>query len=154
MSLHIPRRSLPIAAAGILLVALALTPPATAAPTAQAPAAAGKPSCANTVRLVCAEVDDYDAAFNGQYVGHDEPSLLFYSDQAGAGNSMQYQLTLPRDPAPNPIAGRSYNFMLHPALWLGMAVCDTQSYPQQVSTCAPDSDANITTSLAKHPGTA
>ena len=35
-----------------------------------------------------------------------------------------------------------------------MALCDTQSYPLQVSSCKPDSDSNITSSLAQHPGTA
>jgi hypothetical protein len=43
-----------------------------------------------------------------------------------------------------------------------MALCDTQSYPEQVSTCTPDSDSNIFTStdptspkfIGSHPGTA
>ncbi len=37
-----------------------------------------------------------------------------------------------------------------------MAVCDTQSYPEQVSTCTPDSDSNIVdpTVSSQHPGTA
>jgi len=52
------------------------------------------------------------------------------------------------------IPGRSWSFQLTPAFWFGMAMCDTQSYPQQVGTCTPDSDTNITSSLAKHPGTA
>ena len=30
--------------------------------------------------------------------GHDEPSLLFYSDANGSGNSSKYNLTLPTDP--------------------------------------------------------
>jgi hypothetical protein len=146
-------RGLPTAAVAALLLAMGTTSSATAAPAAAAPQTA-KPNCANTARLLCAEVDDYDAAFNETYVGHDEPSLLFYSNRPGAGNSMQYELTLPKDPPPVPIPGRSYNFMLRPTFWLGMALCDTQSYPVQVSTCTPDSDANITPSLAKHPGAA
>jgi hypothetical protein len=32
-----------------------------------------------------------------------------------------------------------------------MVMCDTQSFPEQVKTCAPDSDTNIT-SLRKYPG--
>ena len=36
-------------------------------------------------------------SYDGKYVGHDEPSLLFYSDTPGAGNSSIYQLTLPKD---------------------------------------------------------
>ena len=112
---------------------------------------AAKPEC-DDAGLLCAEVEDWQSIFP-YYVGHDEPSNIFYSDTPGSGNRMRYQLTLPSDPAPNPIAGRSYNFMLHPAFWFGMAMCDTQSYPEQVSTCTPDSDSNIT-SLQTHPGTA
>ncbi len=106
-------------------------------------------------RIMCAEVEDYQNTFH-YYVGHDEPSLLFYSDKPGAGNRMRYQLTLPRDPAPDVVPGRSWSFQLTPAFWFGMALCDTQSYPQQVSTCTPDSDSNITsnTNLASHAGTA
>ncbi|TML51582.1 MAG: hypothetical protein E6G21_06980 [Actinobacteria bacterium] len=111
-----------------------------------------KPECDDTFRLLCAEVDDWQSVFS-YYVGHDEPSNIFYSNTPGSGNRMRYQLTLPTDPAPTPIPGRSYNFMLHPAFWFGLAMCDTQSYPEQVSTCAADSDSNIT-SLQTHPGTA
>jgi len=55
---------------------------------------------------------------------------------------MTYHLTLPSDPSPTQ-AGATYNFQLHPAFWFGMAMCDTQSYPEQVSTCPADSDSNI-----------
>jgi hypothetical protein len=144
------RRSMPVALAGAVMLVVGMLSAAQASPAATQPA---KPTCANTSRLACAEVDDYDSAF-GWYVGHDEPSVLFYSHEPGAGNRMQYDLTLPSDPPPNPITGRSYNFMLGPTVWFGMAMCDTQSYPEQVSTCAPDSDANATTSLARHPGAA
>jgi hypothetical protein len=69
---------------------------------------------------------------------------------------MRYQLTLPREPSPKVINGRSWTFELTPAIWFGMALCDTQSYPEQVSTCPPDSDSNITSNanLAHHVGTA
>ena len=52
--------------------------------------------------------------------------------------------------------GKSFNFQLHGALWFGMALCDTQSYPEQVSTCKPDSDSNIVDPAVSpnHPGTA
>jgi hypothetical protein len=102
---------------------------------------------------LCSELDDPYPAFGDTYVGHDEPSILFYSAQPGAGNRMRYRVTLPTDPPPAPITGRSYNFELHPAFWFGMAMCDTQSYPEQRSACTPDSDSNIT-SLQTHPGTA
>ena len=109
--------------------------------------------------ITCSEVWDSEAVFGeGKYIGHDEPSTLFYSNVPGSGNQMRYQLTLPKDPSPsNPtMAGKSFNFELHPAFWFGMAMCDTQSYPEQVSTCSPDSDTNIVDPAIspKHPGTA
>ena len=112
-----------------------------------------KPKCARSAHLLCAEVEDYQHAFH-YYVGHDEPSVLYYSNVPGSGNRMRYQLTLPREPSPKVIAGRSWTFQLTPAIWFGMAMCDTQSYPQQVKTCTPDSNSNITSNLAQHPGTA
>lgn len=107
----------------------------------------------------CTEVQDSEAVFGeGKYVGHDEPSALFYSNKPGSGNSNQWQLTLPRDPSPSAPStpGKSYNFQLHPAFWFGMAMCDTQSFPEQVRTCTPDSDTNIVDPAisARHAGTA
>jgi hypothetical protein len=54
------------------------------------------------------------------------------------------------------LSQKSFNFELHPAFWFGMAMCDTQSYPEQLSTCTPDSDRNIVDPAVspKHPGTA
>jgi hypothetical protein len=113
--------------------------------------------CTNSA--ICTEVLDPEAVFGeGNYVGHDEPSVLFYSNKPGSGNRMRYQLTLPNDPSPtNPLApGKSFNFQLHPAFWFGMAMCDTQSYPEQLSTCTPNSDSNIVDPAVSpnHPGTA
>lgn len=113
-------------------------------------------NCVSNSQL-CTEVADSESVFGENvYVGHDEPSTLFYSNRPGSGNQMRYQLTLPKDPPPTPINGRTYNFQLHPAFFFGMAMCDTQSYPELVSTCAPDSDANIVdpAKSAAHPGTA
>jgi hypothetical protein len=102
---------------------------------------------------VCAA--DPGAVFGSEYIGHDEPALAFYSNVAGAGNHMTYSLRLPRDPSSaNPhMPGKSYQFELNGSFWLGMALCATQSYPEQVSTCTPDSDSNIV-DVAHHPGTA
>lgn len=90
--------------------------------------------------------------------GHDEPSVLFYSKKPGSGNQMRYEITLPSEPPPsNPTTpGKSYSFELYQAFWFGMVVCDTQSYPEQSSTCLPDSDKNIVdpTISPRHPGTA
>ena len=101
----------------------------------------------STGRPTCTEVYDSEAVFGkNAYVGHDEPSTLFYSNVPGSGNRMRYQLTLPKDPSPSlaTTPGVGYNFQLHPAFWFGMAMCDTQSYPEQVTVPAPpDSDINI-----------
>jgi hypothetical protein len=100
-------------------------------------------NCANAAAL-CTEVADSDDVF-GHYVGHDEPSMMFISNQPGSGNHVRYDMTLPTDPsASDPNAtNKSYQFELSGADWLGMALCDTQSYPEQVSTCPADSDRNI-----------
>jgi hypothetical protein len=114
-------------------------------------------NCAESA--VCPEVANYAEAFGANYyVGHDEPAAIFYSDVPGSGNRMRYFITLPKDPpASDPSApGKSFNFELHPASWFGMALCDTQSYPEQVRTCKPDSDSNIVDPAVSpdHPGTA
>src|SRR5262249_34169242 len=107
---------------------------------------------------MCAEVASPADVFGAEYVGHDEPSSVFYSNVAGAGNHMTYSLRLPRDPSPAKPStpGKSYQFELNGTFWLGMALCDTQSYPEQVSTCTPDSDSNIVDPAVSpnHPGTA
>src|SRR3954470_8517985 len=112
----------------------------------------------------CTEVFD-PIGYEGAYTGHDEPSLLFYSHTPGSGNSNFYQLTLPKDPPVAPKtdgSGGTFNFQLHPAFWLGMAMCDSESAPEYTKTCNPDTDKNIFNSsdpnspkyLGKHPGTA
>jgi len=92
---------------------------------------------------MCAEVANPSEVFGPDYVGHDEPSAVFYSSQPGSGNRMSYNVTLPRDPSPADPKSKSYHFELNGAIWFGLALCDTQSYPEQVSTCTPDSDTNI-----------
>jgi hypothetical protein len=83
----------------------------------------------------------------GQYTGHDEPSLLFYSNTAGSGSSQIYKLVLPTDPPQQPLqdgTGATWNFQLHPAFWFGLAMCDTQSAPEfQHTSCPAASDSNI-----------
>src|SRR5437660_8276338 len=109
--------------------------------------------------ITCTEVWDSEAVFGeGRYIGHDEPSNLFYSNTPGSGNQMRYRLILPTDPTPTTPTerGKGFNFELHPAVWFGMAMCDTQSYPGLLSTCTPDSDKNIVDPAVspRHPGTA
>jgi hypothetical protein len=115
---------------------------------------------------LCTEVNK-PVSYNGYSYpsGHDEPSLLFYSSKPGSGNSNLYHLTLPTDPTTPPAAngmGGTWNFMLHPAFWFGMALCDDQSAPSPGKACPADSDKNIYTSsnpnsakyLGNTPGTA
>src|SRR6266851_3440729 len=50
-------------------------------------------------RTNCTEVQNSAEVFGANYyVGHDEPSTLFYSSVPGSGNRMTYRLTLPVDP--------------------------------------------------------
>src|SRR6267378_2459395 len=82
----------------------------------------------------------------GYYSGHDEPSLLFYSDTAGAGNNNVWQIQLPKDPPVRPKddgTGGTWNFQLHPAFWFGMAICESESFPNPGVPCTPNSDTNI-----------
>ena len=108
-----------------------------------------------------------------EYIGHDEPSLLFYSNEPGSGFVNIYRLTLPKD---SPLApkqdgsGGTWNFQLHPTFWFGMAMCDDQSAPNPGGSpsagpnikCTPDSDTNVYDDpnpekrdyIGKHPGSA
>jgi hypothetical protein len=97
--------------------------------------------CGDNVRL-CTEVADAKTAF-GHYVGHDEPSVLFYSDRPGSGNHVEWNLTLPTEPKGAFSDTKAYSAEVTPAYWFGMAMCDSQSYPEQTTTCTPDSDSNI-----------
>jgi hypothetical protein len=149
---------------GSLFIVCATLTAAGAATAAPAPRAVHAANASQHVAIncgesgSCAEVANPHEVFGSYYVGHDEPSNLFYSSVPGSGNNMQYSLTLPRDPAvTNPsMPGKSYQFELNGALWFGMALCATQSYPEQVSTCTPNSDSNIVDPAVSpnHPGTA
>jgi len=89
------------------------------------------------------------------YIGHDEPSTLFYSNKPGAGNNVTYQLVLPKDPPTRPVqdgSGGTWGFQLHPTFWFGMVMCDSQGSPNPDGValtghatvpCKPDSDSNI-----------
>ncbi|HZU75748.1 MAG TPA: hypothetical protein VFA70_03230, partial [Dehalococcoidia bacterium] len=105
----------------------------------------------------CTEVADSVQTF-GHYVGHDEPEVHWFSNTPGAGNRTRFEVVLPTDPSfSNPMApGKSYTTEIDNSVWFGMTVCDTQSYPEQVSWCNPDSDSNIVDPAfsPKHPGAA
>ena len=127
---------------------------------------------ANYNPLNCEEVNSglcpesrWNKNYEGQYFGHDEPALLFYSNEPGSGNSSLYRLTLPKDPPTLPRqdgTGGVSEFQLNVAFWFGMVFCDSQSYPNFTHICQPDTDDNIfddadPTSprwIGHHPGTA
>ncbi len=102
---------------------------------------------------------------HSQYVGQDEPSLVFYSDAPGSGNNLAYLIRLPEDPPPaggQLAPGAVVNSQLFESFWFGMAMCDSQSAPETDTPCVADSDANIYDNpdqaapdyIGKHPGTA
>ena len=134
-----------------VVAALVATPVAVTGGTASQAAASTRASASPHMHINCAyasamctEVQNSYGVF-GHYVGHDEPSALFYSHTPGSGNHMRYTLTLPGGPSarhPNAV-NKSYPFELSGAEWLGMAMCDSQSYPEQVKTCPPDTNRNI-----------
>src|SRR5258708_1533521 len=126
------------------------------------------PTCAEDA-VACTELAQPVAG----YTGHDEPSLLFYSNHGGSGNSDLSRMPLPTDPPTRPVqdgTGGTFNFQLHPAFWFGMAMCDDQSAPNPGGStlagannpCTANSDSNIYTSttvtdpnyIGKHPGVA
>jgi hypothetical protein len=135
-----------------------------------------QPSAHNCARdgSMCTETAN-PVGYDGAYTGHDEPSLLFYSNAAGSGNRLTWRVRLPAEPPtpPNQLAtGGTFNFQLHPTFWLGMVVCDDQSAPNPGGAtvnnvalpnvpCKPDSDANIFDNgtvtdpryIGRHPGT-
>ncbi len=123
-----------------------------------------EPLCEQHPSLCTETVSHVD--YQGKYVGHDEPSLLFYSDRPGSGGSNIYSITLPKDPPTLPVQGTrdggTFNFQLHPAFWFGMAMCDSESSPNFTKVCDPATDANIFDDaspaspkyIGKHPGAA
>jgi hypothetical protein len=158
-------------AAFAVLVVVGAGAPAVSAQTQQpaAPSAAtlhllsgDDPLCSSGSSL-CA--DPYDNPY-GQYVGHDEPSLIYKSGIPGSGNDMTYTVTLPKDPKKQPNAsgagGTTWNFQLRPTFWFGVTLCDTESAPEFTKKCTPDSDSNnlVGTNpaapdyIGKHPGNA
>jgi hypothetical protein len=185
------RRALALLAASVTLVALvAYSASGATRPSNGAAAAKAKPTAplthwCNTNGVTCAEPfqnwEDFpffdrleqQGVKIDEYIGHDEPSVLFYSSVAGSGNNANYTLSMPNEPLLPPRqdgSGGTYNFQQHVAPWLGMAMCDDQGAPNPDWSgaaypnvpCTPDSDSNIFKSdnasspkyIGKHPGTA
>src|SRR5689334_8149752 len=59
---------------------------------------------------LCTELANPQEVYPGEYVGHDEPANVFWSNVPGSGNRAQYQLILPHDPSPSNPASKSYQF--------------------------------------------
>ncbi len=98
---------------------------------------------------ICAEVHAVNRAGrlrdNGYYIGHDEPTIQFYSRQPGSSTNVTWIQTLPRDPKALPTVRGPHKdvthfFELMPTLWYSMALCDPNSFP--LLPCKPDSDTN------------
>ena len=160
------KRFQPMALCGASMMALAVY----LIPASMAAAGGGKlnflgyqePLCSSHASL-CADPAENP---NGEYVGHDEPSIEFKSGVRGSGNDITYVMTLPSDPKAFPNAsgagGTTWNFELRPTFWFGLTLCDTESSPEFTKTCTPDSDANdlVGTNpqsadyIGKHPGNA
>ena len=90
---------------------------------------------------------------NGQYIGHDEPSVRFLSGEPGSGDNTTLTERLPVEPRALPTVrhpGRdvTHTFELTIAPWISTDVCDPQSTP--MLPCTPQSDANAPS--AKSPG--
>src|SRR6266516_600670 len=116
----VPRLAI-VAAVGLIGALVAGTGASAASHPSRSDVASNPKSCAGG-HLQCTEVQDPEEVFGeGNYVGHDEPSLLFYSNKPGSCNNMRYELTLPSDPpAPGGVPtspAESFNFQLHPAFW-------------------------------------
>jgi len=156
---------------GVLALALYAVPAGAAgAATSSTPTDRGKaafhgyaePLCTGRASL-CA--DPYDSP-EGEYVGHDEPSIEFKSHTPGSGNDITYLMQLPTEPGTFPTAdgasGSTWNFQLRPTFWFGLTLCDTESAPEFTKVCKPDSDKNDLVStnpkshnyIGKHPGNA
>jgi hypothetical protein len=161
------RRFVALPLVGAAIVLLAASTPAVASQNT-----AGRLLKCDYNGPLCAEPAE-PLNYEGNYIGHDEPSLLFYSNTPGSGTNQRYRITIPTEPPKKPKqdgAGGTFNFQLHPAFWFGMALCDDQSGPNPGGSafagpnipCTPDSDANIFTStnpadpkyIGKHPGAA
>jgi hypothetical protein len=90
---------------------------------------------------------------NGRYIGHDEPSVRFLSSRPKSGSNMVWRLTLPKkDPVPTQSGSRVATFELTPAIWISLALCDSNSYPQ--NPCKPASDRNTGTGVTTDAGSA
>jgi hypothetical protein len=130
-------------------VAVVLLPASGAASTGPGSTASGASTTCHIVLPLCTDPGEpINDLAGGPYVGHDEPSILFYDHRHGSGNDVTYNIRLPKDPPTQPTQDSSngvyWSFTQRAAYWFGMIMCDTQSAPEfQHKSCKPDSDGNI-----------
>lgn len=85
---------------------------------------------------------------NNHYIGHDEPSTQFLSDQSGSANHVSWNITLPTE---HPLPA-TQTFENAATFWLSMALCDPNSYP--LHPCVPDSNKNPPSKFSSDPSAA
>jgi hypothetical protein len=118
------------------------------ATTRQALLATYEPDCndPDVHDLACTEpardlIADAQASGYPYYIGHAEPTAEFFSRAGASGSNMQWKFQLPAtDPTPEQDGSSVANFELYSALWLGLALCDPNSFPY--GACAAASDNN------------
>jgi hypothetical protein len=165
-------RRMLVVLAGILLVASSAATASAGTSGQRASATHAAPAAEKERRFLCNEGDPLCAetadaiGYEGRYTGHDEPSVLFYSDKPESGNNNRYRVVVPKDPPTLPTqdgTGGTFNFQDRIAFWFGMDLCDNQSAPEFThAPCTPNSDANIFDGsdptkpdyIGRHPGTA
>ncbi|HJQ74456.1 MAG TPA: hypothetical protein VJ814_06190 [Gaiellaceae bacterium] len=134
--------------AGAAVLLLPAAGSASSGPGSAAGASSPSHTCKIGLPLCTDPADPINDLAGGPYVGHDEPSLLFYDQRHGSGNDVTYNIRLPKDPPTMPTQdsanGVYWAFTQRAAYWFGMIMCDTQSAPEyQHDSCKPDSDGNI-----------
>lgn len=90
----------------------------------------GRPSWANEGVPGCPDPIGSNE-YNGRYIGHDEPNVVFYSDKLHSASNLRWEFVLPREHAP-PATQSFQNFT---AFWFGLAICDPNAYP--FGPCTP-----------------
>lgn len=130
-----------------LVLAISVPPPGRAHAAAPHFATRGELDCNGYSRIQqplkrhfpCADITGFHGTRgedNEHYIGHDEPSTQFLSNQPGSGNNVRWNITLPRE---HPLPA-TQTFQNTATFWLSMALCEPASYP--LNPCTPDSDSN------------
>jgi len=82
---------------------------------------------------------------NGWYLGHDEPSIQFFSTASPSSSDMEWRITIPgTDPTPSQSGTSVASFENYITFWFSLALCDPNSTP--LGPCTPVSDSNTVAS--------